>query len=101
MLLLLLYYLPIFVLLRDMMNQNTETINYVLLLLHELSKRQTCSEEVQFFALPIQSNKTKVWRLLCLILIGSGLKNQKFLCIIISRIYNVEKSLKHFAKIQN
>ena len=101
MLLLLLYYLPIFVLLRDMMNQNTETINYVLLLLHELSKRQTCSEEVQFFALPIQSNKTKVWRLLCLILIGSGLKNQKFLCIINSRIKMSKKFSNILPKIQN
>ena len=65
------------------MNQNTETINYVLLLLHELSKRQTCSEEVQFFALPIQSNKTKVWRLLCLILIGP--KKIKSFCVSLIR----------------
>ena len=64
----LLYYLPIFVLLRDnMMNQNTETINYVLLL-HELSKARLVVKKSSFSAALSKVIKTKVWRLLCLIL---------------------------------
>ena len=64
----LLYYLPIFVLLRDnMMNQNTETINYVLLL-HELSNARLVVKKSSFSAALSKVIKTKVWRLLCLIL---------------------------------